>query len=176
VLVLAFADSILRQALDSFLSLGMTQVAWRRVNLRTKDGGSLHTKPLLDNFEHPILDLGAAVAVIGVMECLENLTKGQYGNVTKPLISSTLLMTSSGFELSDQAFNKIQGYNSSRNKRCAGMTNLDNELYGVLDNSLCNLAGGLIQNNTEVVLRGDQRPVHQPEHQMHLGENTVGWV
>jgi len=34
------------------------------------------------------------------------------------------------------------------------MTNLDNELYTVLDDDLCNLAGRLVQNDTEVVLCG----------------------
>ena len=34
------------------------------------------------------------------------------------------------------------------------MTNLNNEIYTVLDDDLCNLAGRLVQNDTEVVLCG----------------------
>lgn len=36
------------------------------------------------------------------------------------------------------------------------MTNLDDEIYAVLDNGLCDLASWLVQNDTEVVLRGGQ--------------------
>jgi len=42
------------------------------------------------------------------------------------------------------------------------MTNLDNEFYAVFDDSLCNLASWLVQNDTEVVLCGDQCRVRQP--------------
>lgn len=44
VFVLAFPDSIFSQALDRFLSLGLTHVAWGRgVNLRTEGGRGTHT-------------------------------------------------------------------------------------------------------------------------------------
>jgi len=66
------------------------------------------TKPLLNNSKHFILDLGVTVVVVGVMEGLKNLTKGKHDSIKDPLISSTLLMASSGFELFDQAFNRIQ--------------------------------------------------------------------
>jgi len=56
------------------------------------------------------------------------------------------------------------------------MTNLDNESHGVFDNSLCDLAGWLVQNDTEVVLCGDQRRVHQPESQTYFREDAVSWI
>ena len=40
------------------------------------------------------------------------------------------------------------------------MTNLDNESHAVLDNGFCNLTGWLVQNDTEVILYGDQRHAH----------------
>ena len=39
------------------------------------------------------------------------------------------------------------------------MTNLNNELYGMFHDNLCDLAGRLVQNDTEVVLCEDQRRV-----------------
>ena len=72
------------------------------------DRRDLFTEPLLNSSEHFILDLGVTVVVVGVVECLEDLAKGEHNGIKGSLISSTLLMTSSGFELFDQAFNRIQ--------------------------------------------------------------------
>jgi len=56
------------------------------------------------------------------------------------------------------------------------MTNLDNEPHGVLDNNLCDLSGRLVEDNTKVVLCGDDYHVHQPKRRTYLGEDTVCWV
>jgi len=56
------------------------------------------------------------------------------------------------------------------------MTDLDDEPYGVLDNNLCDLAGWLIQDDTEVILRGDECHAHQHERRKYLGEDAVCWV
>ena len=68
----------------------------------------LFTKPLLNNFEHSILNLGATVAVVGMMEGLKYLGKGKHRSTKLQGTSGTLLITSSGFELFDQAFDRIQ--------------------------------------------------------------------
>ena len=73
-----------------------------------KDGRSPLTEPLFNDFEHSVPDLGAAIVIVRVMERFNNLTDGQYGNFGRLLVFSTLLITSSGFELFDQAFNQIQ--------------------------------------------------------------------
>ena len=56
------------------------------------------------------------------------------------------------------------------------MTNLDDEVHTVLDDNLCNFAGRLVQNDTEVVLRGGKCLVRQPERKTHLGEDTMGRI
>jgi hypothetical protein len=66
------------------------------------------TEPLFNNPHHLILYLGPAVAVVGVMERLEDLVNSQQCNSNREEISSTLLMTSSGFELFAQALIGIQ--------------------------------------------------------------------
>ena len=119
--------------------------------MRTKDGQSTLTEPLFNDLKHFIPDLGATVVVVRVMERLNNLTKGQHCSIKRKLISSTLLITSSGFELFDQAFDQIQ--NTIEQMAC-WMTDLDNEFYAVLDNNLCNLASWLVQNDPEVILCG----------------------
>ena len=110
------------------------------------------------------------------MERLEDLSKCQRGIIKKQLVPGTLLITSSGFESFDQAFNRIQNQNRSRNNRCVDVTNLDDEPYSVLDNNLCDLAGRLIEDDAEVVLCGDDYHVHQLERRTYLGEDTVCWV
>lgn len=45
----------------------------------------LLTKPLLNDFEHSILDLGVTVVVVGVMEGLKYLTNGKHGNTKNGL-------------------------------------------------------------------------------------------
>lgn len=44
----------------------------------SRETNGAHTKPLLNNLTHSILDLRAAVVVVGVMERLENLPKSQH--------------------------------------------------------------------------------------------------
>jgi len=48
--------------------------------LCTTYGWGLPTKPLLNDFEHSILDLGVTVVVVGVMEGLKYLTSGKHGS------------------------------------------------------------------------------------------------
>lgn len=69
-------------------------------------------------------------------------------------------MTSSGFESFDQAFNQIRIQNQSRNEHRVSVTHLDDEIYGVLNDNLCDLAGWLVQDDTEVVLCGDESHIH----------------
>ena len=68
----------------------------------------LPTEPLFNNPKHFILDLRVTIVIVRVVERLKNLTKGQYESAERVLISNTLVMTSSGFESFDQAFNRIQ--------------------------------------------------------------------
>lgn len=56
------------------------------------------------------------------------------------------------------------------------MTNLNDEVYAALNDDLCNLTGWLVQNDTEVILYGDQCHALWHEHQKHLGKDAVGWV
>lgn len=56
------------------------------------------------------------------------------------------------------------------------MTNLNDEPYSVLDNNLCDLPSWLIQDDTEVILCGDECHAHQHERRTYLGEDAVRWV
>ena len=108
------------------------------------------TEPFVDDLDHSILDFGAAVVIVRVVECLEDLINSQHWGTKKSVVPITLLMASSGFESVDQAFGfkfrilvkKIDQF----------MTNLDDKIYGVFNNDFCDFACWLVQDETEVVL------------------------
>ena len=56
------------------------------------------------------------------------------------------------------------------------MTNLDDEIYGVLNDDLCNFPCWLVQNDTEVVLSRSQRRFHYSERATYLGKDAVGRI
>ena len=65
--------------------LGPLKVPYRlkRVRLRAEDGGNSLTKPLFDNPYHFLLYFGPSVAVVRVMERLEDLVNGQQSSAKR---------------------------------------------------------------------------------------------
>ena len=174
-LVPPLADSFLGQAPNRFLSLGVAHSACCGSDSRTEDRRSLLTKPLIDDLDHLVLDLGAAIVVVRMMECLENLVNSQHMSARRQPISSTLLMTSSGFELFDHALNQILTQGHSRGKRCVRKTDLDDKIDGVFDDNLRDLPCWLVQDDAKVILSGRQSRLR---HTVNLGrtlERTL-WV